>query len=177
LDGEGRLTRHIRAELAVIEENGRWRLEDVLVRTVEGTGITSQRAQSLPWAPFLHQQDLATLTRPLASLSPTALLRYIRYLEETGQRADTWALALWKKVGTGLLTLAMLVLALAFSLAGRRSLGTRLVLAAAIGLGIFLLDQLAANAGLLLSLPPALTGIGPAAVLLAASVWALRRYA
>jgi lipopolysaccharide export system permease protein len=145
---------------------------------VEGGEITARHSASLAWEPFLDPQEMATLTRPPESLAPTALLRYIRYLEETGQRADTWALALWKKAGTGLLTLAMLILALVFSLAGRRfALGTRLVLAAATGLAIFLLDQLAANAGLLLGLPPALTGVGPGAVLLAASLWALRRYA
>jgi lipopolysaccharide export system permease protein len=72
----------------------------------------------------------------------------------------------------------MLMLALPFALIpGRTGLGLRLVLAALAGIGVYLVDQIFANAGLLLEFDPLFVALAPGAILLALAVQFLRRLA
>jgi lipopolysaccharide export system permease protein len=177
-DERGQLREYLRAERAEIESDAEWRLQSVTARTIEGLAIRHEVSDAVAWTPFLDAGQIATLTRPPESLSPVELFRHVRYLRSTGQQSDAYALAFWRKPGGMLTTLAMLMLALPFALAPPRTgLGLRLVMAALTGVGVYLADQILANAGLLLELDPVLVGLAPGMVLLALAVQFLRRLA
>jgi lipopolysaccharide export system permease protein len=104
------------------------------------------------------------------------LFFHVRFLRATGQEGDAYALALWRKAGGAVTTIAMLLLSIPFVFGSARAgLGNRLVLASMLGISVYLFDQIIANAGLLLRLNPALTALLPGLLLVAlASLW-LRR--
>lgn len=178
LDQEGMLREYLRAERAEIISDGQWRLEGVTSKSIRAERISTTMVDAMDWSPFLDAGQIATLTRPPESLSPVELFRHVRYLRATGQQSDAYALALWRKPGGMLTTLAMLMLALPFALIpGRTGLGLRLVLAALAGIGVYLVDQIFANAGLLLEFDPLFVALAPGAILLALAVQFLRRLA
>jgi lipopolysaccharide export system permease protein len=147
-----------------------------VIRQFSENDIRITRFNKLSWDSFLDPEDIATLTKPPESLSPYELVRHVDFLRNTGQDADSYALALWRKAGSGLLTIAMLLLSIPFVFGSIRSgLGNKLVLAALIGVAVYLLDQILANAGLLLRLDPAFVALAPSVMLIVLAIFWLRR--
>lgn len=176
LDKEGFLMAHIHAEFADIYDNALWKLSNVTVRTFTKGKIFSTSADSVTWKSFLNPEDIATLTKPPESLSPTELFRHVGFLRATGQEVDSYAMAFWRKIGSAIMTIAMLLIAIPFIFGSiRTGLGNKLTLSAIIGIVVYLLDQIIANVGLLLNLNPAFVALFPGIVMiLLANLW-LRR--
>ncbi len=170
------LLAHIQAEFADIDSGDTWVLSNVVIRKFTDSNILLTRSKVLRWKSFLKPEDIATLTKPPESLSPLELVRHVDFLRNTGQEADSYALALWRKAGSALLTIAMLLLSIPFIFGSIRSgLANKLVLAALIGVAVYLLDQIFANASLILHLNPAFAALAPSTVLILLAVLWLRR--
>lgn len=175
-DDDGSLLTYTYAKYADIIDDNLWKLSDVITKTFTGEQIESVSISSMNWKSFLNPDDISTLNRPPESLSPFELFQHIRFLQTTGQEADAYALALWRKAGGALTTIAMLLLSIPFVLGSSRTgLVYRLVLAAVVGIGVYLLDQIIANAGLLLHFNPALTALFPGLALIVLANFWLRR--
>jgi lipopolysaccharide export system permease protein len=175
-DDNGFLLTYMHAKYADFNGGDLWDLQDVTTKTFTGNRIASGNAKSIKWKSFLNPDDISTLTKSPESLSPVELFLHVRFLRATGQEADAYALALWRKAGGGLTTIAMLLFSIPFVFGSvRAGLGSRLVLAAMLGIGVYLFDQIMANAGLLLHINPALTALSPGLVLTAVAVLWLRR--
>ncbi|GJL71499.1 MAG: LPS export ABC transporter permease LptG [Nitrosomonas sp.] len=175
-DKNSHLLAHVHAEYADIVSNDFWKLTNVTVRTFSNQHIYATSADSVNWKSFLSPEDIATLTKPPESLSPTELFRHIEFLRTTGQEADSYALALWRKAGSAIMTIAMLLLAIPFIFGSIRSgLANKLVFAAITGIVVYLLDQIIANAGLLYQLNPALTALCPGLLMILLAMQWLRR--
>ena len=175
-DKDNHLSVHMHAKFADIIGDDHWKLTDVTVRTFTEQKIYATSANSVSWNSFLSPEDIATLTKPPESLSPIELFRHVEFLRATGQEAASYALALWRKAGSAVMTIAMLLLAIPFIFGSIRSgLGNKLVFAAITGIIVYLLDQIIANAGLLLNLNPALTAICPGLIMILLAMLWLRR--
>lgn len=176
LDKEGFLLTHTLAQTADIIDDDIWELSNVTVRTFKEDQISATHISSLNWSSFLNPEDILTLTKPPESLSPLELVRHVEFLRGTGQDADSYALALWRKVGSALMTIAMLLLSIPFVFGSiRTGLSNKLVFAALIGIAVYLLDQIIANAGLILRLNPALIALVPSLIMIAVGNLWLRR--
>ncbi len=175
---DGLLEQYIHADYANIITDTEWILRNVTLKTISHLDIRSRSIEALEWRPFLDAEQLATLTRPPESLSPLQLYQYIRHLRETEQQDAPYSLALWRKLGSGLITIAMLLLSVPFVLGSvRTGVAYRLVLAGLTGLCVYLLDQIISNVGLLLELSLPLVALAPGLLLiLVAKLW-LDRYA
>lgn len=176
--GDGLLKSYVLAEWAEILADDRWRLRDVIVKRIEGQRVRSEEKASMIWRPFLDTGQIETLTKPPESLSPTELFRHVRFLRTTGQEAEAYSLALWRKAGGAVTAIAMMLLSVPFVFGSvRTGIGARLVLAGLTGIGVYLLDQIIANAGLLLDLNTAVVALFPGILLIAlAGIW-IRRVA
>lgn len=175
-DDSGFLLTYTHAKYADFIDGDLWELTDVTTKTFTGSRIESVSTDSKKWKSFLNPDDISTLTKSPESLSPIELFLHVRFLRATGQEADAYALALWRKVGGAVTTIAMLLLSIPFVFGSvRGGLGTRLVLAAMLGISVYLFDQIVANIGLLLHLNPALTALFPGLLLTALAVLWLRR--
>ena len=175
-DKDNHLSVHMHAKFADIIGDDHWKLTDVTVRTFTEQKIYATSANSVNWNSFLSPEDIATLTKPPESLSPIELFRHVEFLRATGQEAASYALALWRKAGSAVMTIAMLLLAIPFIFGSIRSgLGNKLVFSAITGIIVFLLDQIIANAGLILNLNPALTALCPGLIMILLAMLWLRR--
>lgn len=175
-DDNGSLLTYTHARYADIIEDNLWKLSEVITKTFTGEQIKSVYTSSMNWESFLSPDDISTLNKTPESLTPFELFQHVRFLRTTGQEADAYALALWRKAGGALITIAMLLLSIPFVLGSSRTgLVNKLVLAAMVGIGVYLLDQIIANAGLLLHLNPALIALFPGLALIVLANFWLRR--
>lgn len=173
----GVMSAHVHAQYAEIHDRSLWQLHDVTVRTFTPDDIAFSRIDMLTWHSFLGPDDIATLTKPPESLTPAELVRHTEFLQATGQQSDAYVMALWRKAGSAVMTIAMILIAVPFVFGSvREGMGGKLILAALMGISIYLLDQIIANVGLVLQLNPIAISIAPGIFLTAASVyWLLRR--
>lgn len=178
LGDDGFLREYIYAGDFRIINRESWQLIDVIKKTISSDKVTTQHLESMSWEPFLESRQISTLSKPPESLSPTELYDYVRHLKLTGQTHDAYSLALWKKIGGGLTTLAMMLLSVSFVFGSPRTgLGKRLVMAGLSGIGIYLFDQLVSNTGLVIGANPPLVAILPGLVLLMLAMVLLKKVA
>jgi len=171
----GSLATHTYAEYADIFDDF-WQLNEVTVKTFSTNKISSTQASSVEWQSFLTADDIVTLTKPPESLSPTELMRHAEFLQSTGQKANAYIMAIWRKIGGGIMIIAMILLAVPFIFGSiREGLGGKLILASVIGVSVYLLDQIIANAGLLLQMNPILISVIPSLILISIAIFFLKR--
>jgi len=145
------------------------------VVAIGGVVVLARDADDLP--EVLTREQAEVLALPPRTLSLTELLGFIANLEERGQNAGRYRLALWQKLSLPVMTAAMIMLSLPFVFGPARSasLGWRIMAGAIIGVAFFFLNQILGYAGLIIQISPAWTTFVPALALLAASVFVSRK--
>ncbi len=176
MDEAGLLSEYIYADNAEVVDDTLWYLNNVTKKELNGLKAKTRKLSQMQWRSSLAPEQIATLTKPPESLSPTDLYHYMRYLQKTGQQYDAISLALWRKLGAGFMMIAMLLLSVPFVFGAIRSgVTNRLVLAGITGIGVYLLDQIVSNVGLLLDLNYGLIALAPGFILIwIAAVWLQR---
>ncbi len=176
LDEAGFLLAYIHAGEAEVVDDRLWRLHDVTRKRFNGLQTVTEGIEAMDWQPFLNPEQITTLTLPVGSLSPLDLHQYIAYLKQTGQTSAAYELALWRKPGSGLITIAMVLLSVPFVLGSIRSgLASKLVLAGMTGVCVYLFDQIISNLGLLLNLNLVVVALAPGVLLIwCAYLWLAR---
>ena len=176
LDNNNSLSEYIFAEGFDIVSDQEWTLHNVIRKSFVDDKIVLSNTDSMAWTTFLDPGQISTLTKPQESLSPVELFQYIKYLRDTGQEADVYAVSLWKKPGGTLTMLGMLLLSVPFVFGSvRTGFANRLVLAGITGIVVYLLDQIFSNTGLILGLNPSFVALTPGIVLIwLARVWLVR---
>ncbi|MGI9228515.1 MAG: LptF/LptG family permease, partial [Gammaproteobacteria bacterium] len=164
---------YIYADEARIVNDNLWQLSGVTRKTFDYLQTDTEVIPQMDWEPFLKPEQITTLTLPVSSLSPLDLYQYIHYLKDTGQQSDAYELALWRKLGRGLITIAMVLLSVPFVFGSiRAGLANKLVLAALTGLCVYLFDQILSNIGLLMQLNLIFIALAPGLLLIwLARVW------
>lgn len=178
-DENGRLKVFTHAREARIQEGTQWILRDIIRKTITEQGMTTQRIPVLALDSFLSSDQVVILELPPDSLSSVDLHRYVRALQASGQNADRYSLALWRKLSIPLTTGAMVLLSLPFIFGSTRRItaGRRIMMGAIVGLAFYFADQVIVYLGLLLSLRPIITAMAPVILISAVAFWQLRRVA
>jgi len=176
-DAEGRLKKFTHAQEANILDNKQWLLRGITSKAFTEQGIVTRQIASLALDSFLSSDQVDILELQASSLSAADLHRYIQAMKESGQNADRYALALWRKLSLPLTTGAMILLALPFIFGSSRKVtaGKRIVIGSFVGIALYFADQLAVHLGLLLSLPPVITAMAPVVLISGIAGWQLRR--
>ncbi len=158
-----RLSRIISAARAQ-PQDGRWRLDDVVVTRFETQRIGVERHARIWWPTLMARGLVGLLTRDSATLSLPQLARYIDYLAQNGNDVGLWRLGFWQRLAAPLNVLAMLALAAVLVLGslGRRPLGQRLLVAVLTGVAFQLLGGVVSHAGLVYGLNVGLSAVLPA---------------
>ncbi len=101
------------------------------------------------------------LTPELMSIS--TLLDYISHLQDNQIEADRQLVALWRKFAYPFTLLVMITIAapISFMQSRRGGVGGKVFIGILLGVGFFMVNQLALNVGMLTRLPPWLTALGP----------------
>ena len=162
-DDQRQLRSHTHADTAVLQDNRQWMLHNATRRTIDDGEISTRHLATLAMDAFLSADQVSVLGLPPYSLSTPDLIRYIAALEESGQDADPYAIALWRKISVPLTTGAMALLALSFVFGSTRGLsaGYRITIGSLVGIALYFVDQMSIQWGLLLNLSPVVTAMVP----------------
>lgn len=156
---------------------GRWLLEDVLRSTLNGDEAQVESLAQLSVTSAISPQILDVLASDPDDLSIRELRIYVDYLEDNGLDAQSYRLALWRKLLAPLAYMAMLIIAMPFVFSPHRAagVGQRLVVGLLLGLLFFLFNYLLGNIVLLYNLPPLLGAGLPTFLFMSAGLYALHR--
>jgi lipopolysaccharide export system permease protein len=176
-DETGRLQVYTHAREADIQDNNRWILRSITRKTFTEQGITTAQMPSLTLDSFLSSDQVAVLEIPPDSLSSADLYRYAGAMHKSGQNADRYLLALWRKLGVPLTTGAMVLLSLPFVFGSTRMVtaGKRIMMGSFVGIIFYFGDQVIVHLGLLLSLSPMVTAMTPVILISGIALWKLRQ--
>ena len=176
-DEQGRLLIFTHAREATIEADKKWVLKDITRKTFGQQGIREQKMPTLTLDSFLGSDQVNILELPPDSLSSSDLSEYIAALRQSGQNADRYALALWRKLSVPLTTGAMVLLSLPFIFGSTRKItaGRRIMLGSLVAIVFYFADQVIVHLGLLLNLKPFITAMTPVVLISSIALWKMRR--
>ena len=176
-DDKGRLKIYTHAREANIQDNNQWLLRTITRKTFTDLGITTTHMASLKLDLFLSSDQIEVLEIPADSLSSSDLYRYAGALRESGQNADRYELALWRKLGVPLTTGAMVLLSLPFIFGSTRRVaaGKRIMIGSFVGIVFYFGDQVLVYLGLLLNLNPIIIAMTPVVLISGIALWKLRQ--
>jgi len=108
-------------------------------------------------------------------MSMTTLLDYIDYLKDNNLSAERQVVALWRKMAYPFTLIVMMTIAapIAFMQTRKGGVGAKVFIGILLGVGFFMLNQLALNVGMLSGWPSWLTALGPNACALLMGLGAL----
>lgn len=179
--------------------NGRFSRGDLVLTDVTETRIDEHAPSALadakqPKQPPAHVTKVAELKLD-TTLSPERLLArvltpermsaltlvdYIEYLRHNQLQYDRQVVALWRKLVYPFTLLVMITIAapIGFMQTRRGGVGAKVFIGILLGVGFFMLNQLALNVGMLSRWPPWITALGPnlGALLLAFGALSMMEY-
>lgn len=175
-DAQGRLMSFTHALSASIRSSEHWTMKGVTQKIFTDEGFSVKKIATQEVASFLSLNQVDLLESPPSTLSTPVLIDYIKVLQNSGQDADKYLLAFWRKFSVPLMTGAMVLFSLSFVFGVKRrvSAGLRITIASLIGFAIYFADQVIMHTGLLLNLNPLITAIIPATFIYALAFWRFR---
>ena len=157
-----------------LQIGGRWQLRDVHEQSF-GARTSETRADSAPWDFAIDPKEVRTLWLEPHDLSLVELARTIRSLRLQDQNPLNYQVAFWRRLCAPMYMVVMVLLAVPMVMMGGRSIrvGERATLAALVGIGFQMFQEMFTNLGLVMALPPVVIALVPAG---AASALALGLY-
>jgi lipopolysaccharide export system permease protein len=176
-DDQGHLQTFTHAKNANLQDNKQWVLHGIIQKIISDSEVITKKLATLTLDSFLSADQVSVLELPPYSLSTPNLLRYISALHESGQNADQYSIALWRKLSVPLTTGAMVLLALSFVFGSTRSIsaGYRITIGAIIGIVLYFADQMIMQWGLMLNMNPFITTMIPVLLISSIAFGRLRR--
>jgi lipopolysaccharide export system permease protein len=173
-DAEGRLQQLVQARQAAITGIDDWVLKDITLTTIAGGVASEEHRDELQWPGLLTASQTAILMLPMEALAPLDLSRLIDHQRANGLDTHRLRIALWQQLSIAVAIIGMALLTLPMLLGSIRAIpaGQRIVLGGLLGIGFYLLQQLAGHlAGLFALNPPGMI-MTPAVLVLAVAAWA-----
>ena len=168
---------HVRS---LFQQGDYWELRDVQrTRFIYQDTLVLQQEQAEVerWPSALDSELITVLTVEPSTLSARHLYGYIDYLQRNKLDTAAYRLAFWLKITTPLTCLVMLLIVLPFVFGSLRSVsaGQLLVVGILLGLGFYILIQLAARVGQIYGVPPFVSATFPVIFFSIVGVIALMR--
>lgn len=150
-DDHDRLSLIRRAEQATWKTAQTWELLKVVETRFDSAGAHAGVFASQPWRSVLSPEILSVLLIAPEKMSARTLYSYVGHLEQNGQKAARYEIALWSKFLNPLAIPVMMLLAMPFALHSPRARGasTKVFVGILAGLGFHLLSRLFGHLGLL----------------------------
>ncbi|MEW5837754.1 MAG: LPS export ABC transporter permease LptG [Pseudomonadota bacterium] len=154
-----------------------WQAEGLVFNRFADEKVSSGEENARLLAALVQPNVLNVLAVMPQYMSLGELWRYARFLDKNSLQSETYWLAWWSKLLAPISVIAMLLLALPFSLATRRAggAGVRLVIGIMLGMGVYVLSRLLTQGSLLAGFSPMLAAMLPPLVMMAVAIWFLRR--
>ncbi len=162
-DNKGRLQILTHAQNADLQDNRQWVLSGITRKIIVENEVVTKTIETITLDSFLSAHQVSVLELPPYSLSTPNLIRYIDALHQSGQNAEQYSIALWRKMTLPLTTGAMVLLSLSFVFGPTRSIsaGYRITLGALVGIVLYFGDQVIMQWGSLFNLNPFIIAMIP----------------
>ena len=164
-------------------------LEQVTNHTIVNNAVDALKDGATPKQPLMTLQEtpersfrtslsaarlLARVLTP-ERMSMGNLIDYIDYLDTNNLSSERQVVALWRKMAYPFTLIVMMTIAapIAFMQTRKGGVGAKVFIGILLGVGFFMLNQLALNVGMLSGWPSWLTALGPNAVALLLGLGAL----
>ena len=173
-DSKGSFMRLVEAQSAFIASRDDWLLRDVQLTTIDGLVVHEEHRDELRWPGLLNSEQASIMVLPLEALAPLDLSRLISFQRKNGLDTHRLRVVWWQQISTILAVIGMGLLSLPLLMGSIRSVsaGQRVVLGGGVGIGFYLLQQLAGHVTGLFSLHPPSTIMAPTLVLLLFAAYA-----
>ena len=177
LDADGRLLEIQRAARADVLGARDWLLRDVTTIRFSAQGQDVNRYKVLPFVPDFDARQIFTLINADHALAPLDLYRYIGHLRSNGLDSHRYEVLLWQQLSLpfGLLALSLLGLPIVMGSSRAMSMGARIAIGGAVGIGFFLVERLTTQLALLYLWSAPLTGLLPDLLMLAGAILFIQR--
>lgn len=154
-----------------------WRLHDVRETRFGEQGIEVVEIAEIDWHIDMSPELLSVLLVEPDRQSISGLYRFAEYFESEGLESSSYYLAFWKKLLQPLATASLVLLAISFVFGPLRSatMGSRVFVAIAIGLGFTIVQRMLGPASLLYGFSPVLAVLLPILLCLIIGAMLLRR--
>ena len=154
-----------------------WRAEQLVFNRFSSEQVVSGTEPERMLESLVQPNVLNVLAVMPQYMSLGELWRYAHFLDKNSLKSEPYWLAWWSKLLAPLSVIAMLLLALPFSLATRRAggAGVRLVIGIMLGMGVFVVSRLLTQGSLLAGMSPMFAAMLPPLVMMAVAIWFLRR--
>lgn len=175
-DSAGRLTGIVHAARAELESK-LWRLDETVVTRFDERSVTVTRPDRLDVALNLRPEVLQFAVTQPDELDTLGLYRYVRYLERNGVAAGEYRLAMWRNLVSPVTVMVLTLFALPFAFGSLRGAGAgqRLFVGGMAGLVFFMFDEIGVAGARVVGLSPWLSASLPTMLLLAGTLYWLRR--
>jgi len=177
LDDNRQLSAMIYAEHAQYQ-NDEWVLDGIKRSDISATGVTTSFEKQLKLKRLILLELFTVLELMPKDMSAAELLTYSQYLQDNKLDDTEFKLAFWIKIFTPLTCLAMLMIAMpiVFATSPRSGgVGQRLMLALLIGIVYFVINRSINHLGLALNVAPILSASIPLFIVMAVSLYYMRR--
>ena len=157
--------------------DNKWELKDILQTTITDKSVDVFKADSLRLDSLINPSLLDIIVVKPERLSILGLASYIQFLDNNGQDATRFMVAITSKLIRPFVILAMLLIAIPMVLGVNRasSIGTRILIGVLIGVGFSLVDRLFGSVGVFYGLNPIVAASLPLLLALSASIFTIRR--
>jgi len=175
-DGQQRLLRSSFAARGIYVDQGdtgHWLLSDMRESAFSGSAVDVTHHQQYRWQVSMSPELLSVLLVRPDRQSISGLWQFAQYFESEGLDSGSYFLAFWKKLFQPLATASLVLLAISFVFGPLReaTMGYRVFVAIAIGLGFTILQRMLGPTTLLYGFSPLLGALVP--VLLCAGLGAI----
>ncbi len=179
-DDEFRLAQLTTAARGEYQDQGAWRLSQVVTTRFTAGGLRTTREPEAVWRSSVTPELINVLVVDPERMSAVALRSYTAYLAANHQKTGRYEIAFWKKLLYPVAVLVMMALALPFAYLHARSgmVGLKVFLGVMLGIAFHMLNGLFAHIGLLQNWPPFAAAALPGAAFVLAAVlmmWMVER--
>jgi lipopolysaccharide export system permease protein len=149
---------------AVTQVAGRWQLQDLRESTFRGEVFSSRRLAAAPWSLSIDPKEIRSLSLEPGDLPLAELGRIIRSLRAQHQNPLNYEVVFWRRVSAPIYMGVMVLLAVPLVMVSGRTIrvGERALLAALVGIGFQMFQEMFTNFGLVAALPPVVIAVAPA---------------
>lgn len=153
---ENKINSLIHAKFAIYSERNNWVLQNGEKTVFGNNGVKLIPFTSMLWSSELIPEFFSSVSVNPDRLSFTEIYQFAHFLNDNGLEANQYWLNFWKKIYHPVLILLMMMIAIPFVLGPMRSvgLGYRILVAAFIGIGFYIFDQLITHLGLVFDFNP-----------------------
>lgn len=160
-------------------DSGVWTGSKLQVSDIDYGRVRVYERQQAEWLVDLEPDVLKLFLLRADSLSVRGLYKYIQYLGSNGLDDTSPQFALWRKLALPLTVMVMVFLAVPFVLGPLRDSGAgqRLFIGVMIGIGFYVVNEVAGSLGQVYHWPAPLAALLPTAILSLVAIWRLRQTA